>query len=477
MWSGFAGSLVALVAVVLLGGCAVTLDGSYANQPARKADEPSVAPSRDIVGKNLIALAFSGGGLRSAAFSFGVLQALDEVDKTKGDLLDDLTFITSVSGGSLTAAYYGVYGKKTLQDFRSKVLALDIERSMRLSAFSPESIARVLKGGLNDRSNLITALDKDIFSGATFADMYRRKKPDVWINASDLYNRTPFPFLPPLFASMCSDLASLPVAEAVYASMAVPLLFAPLALETFPNDCVSPLPAWMDNAIEDPSSPRLLDAAARAARNYRDPKVMRYVKLSDGGITDNFGLSSILIGRAASRTLYGPLTDRDAVNVNRMLFLVVDAGRGPSGDWAVVPTGPSGIEIAVAATDAAIDSAARNGFDAFKLMLVEWQTSVINFRCSLDRLDVLRLRGTLNDWNCKDVEFNTALVTSNSLGNERALAFGAIPTRLTLPASDIDNAVTAGRDATRANAEFQKYIARRRDTGAGASASIVTKVP
>ena len=448
----------------LLNACAVTLDNSYANRPTPKGDTPTVAPPKDIVGKNLIALAFSGGGLRSAAFSFGVLQALDEVDKGKGDLLDDLTFITSVSGGSLTAAYYGVHGKQTLRDFRSKVLGLNIERSMRLSAFTPEAITRVLKGGLNDRSNLIAALDKDIFGGATFADMYKRKKPDIWINASDLYNRTPFPFLPPLFASLCSDLASLPVAEAVYASMAVPLVFAPLTLETFPKDCAAPLPAWMDVAIEDPASPRLLDAAARAARNYRDPSVMRYLKLTDGGITDNFGLSSILIGRAASRTPHGPLTDRDAVNVNRMLFLVVDAGRGPSGDWALSPTGPSGIEIAIAATDAAIDSSARNGFDAFKLMLAEWQTSVINFRCSLNQFEVLRLRGSLTDWNCKDVEFNTALITSNTLGSARALKFSEIPTRLTLPAKDVDTAIAAGRDATAANVEFQKYLTRRRDT-------------
>lgn len=59
------------------------------------------------------------------------------------------------------------------------------------------------------------------------------------------------------------------------------------------------------------------------------------MKLVDGGLTDNFGLSSILIGRSASKTLYGPLTARDAVKLNRMLFLVVDAGRGPNGDCEV----------------------------------------------------------------------------------------------------------------------------------------------
>ncbi|HLZ55034.1 MAG TPA: patatin-like phospholipase family protein, partial [Verrucomicrobiae bacterium] len=58
----------------------------------------------------LLMLAFSGGGTRAAALSYGVL---DELAKTEvgqpGNehrLLDDVTMISSVSGGSFTAAYY-----------------------------------------------------------------------------------------------------------------------------------------------------------------------------------------------------------------------------------------------------------------------------------------------------------------------------------------------------------------------------------
>ena len=40
---------------------------------------------------------------------------------------------------------------------------------------------------------------------------YQPGKPIVWINASDLYNRTPFLFSPLTFAALCSDLDKLPI--------------------------------------------------------------------------------------------------------------------------------------------------------------------------------------------------------------------------------------------------------------------------
>jgi len=64
----------------------------------------------DITGEHAIALSFSGGGMRAAAFSYGVLETLRSVRTADGDLLDDVSFITSVSGGSLTAAYFGAFG-------------------------------------------------------------------------------------------------------------------------------------------------------------------------------------------------------------------------------------------------------------------------------------------------------------------------------------------------------------------------------
>jgi NTE family protein len=58
--------------------------------------------------KTLVALAFSGGGTRAAAFSYGVLETLDKTEfinahGKKTRMLDHVDVITGVSGGSFTA--------------------------------------------------------------------------------------------------------------------------------------------------------------------------------------------------------------------------------------------------------------------------------------------------------------------------------------------------------------------------------------
>ena len=329
---------------------------------------------------------------------------------------------------------------------------------MRLSALAPENLFRMLSGGLNDRTNLVSWLDSQVFDGATFANMYARRKPDIWINASDLYHRTPFPFIPPLFHALCSDLAQFSVAEAVSASMAVPLVFAPIVLKTYPQDCPLAADPWVERVLSGPTLSKTLQAAAEAMQGYRDPARMRYVKLVDGGVTDNYGLASILLGRSVSRTSYGPLTQRDAVTLRRMLFLVVDAGRGPSGDWVLDAKGPSGLDAALAATDSAVDSAARIGFDAFRKMMQEWQNALVEFRCALTPSEVRQLRGSVDDWNCQDVQFRFGSVSFASLGEKREAELNAIATRLSLPTKSIDDAIEAGVDATLVNATVKAYL-------------------
>src|SRR6202171_3434761 len=197
------------------------------------APPPNMGAPTDLMRENSIVLSFSGGGLRAAAFTHGVLTALESVKTSDGDLLDDVALISSVSGSALTAAYYGVYGREGLARFRSEVLLPGFESGLRLSLLSPANLMRLLGGGLNIRENFGDQLDRNVFHGATFADIYRRPGPGIRIHATDLYHRVPFPSLPPLFAILCSDLSRYSVADAVAASMAVPVLFAPVVVRTF----------------------------------------------------------------------------------------------------------------------------------------------------------------------------------------------------------------------------------------------------
>ena len=65
------------------------------------------------LGNNLILLTFSGGGTRAAALAYGVLEELRDTtifsNRKTIRLLDDVDNISAVSGGSFTAAYYGLF--------------------------------------------------------------------------------------------------------------------------------------------------------------------------------------------------------------------------------------------------------------------------------------------------------------------------------------------------------------------------------
>ena len=70
----------------------------------------------------LTALAFSGGGKRSAAFSHGVLRGLRSIPvrTTTGadvSLLDEVDYIAAVSGGSFPAMHYGLYRERSFETF------------------------------------------------------------------------------------------------------------------------------------------------------------------------------------------------------------------------------------------------------------------------------------------------------------------------------------------------------------------------
>ena len=78
-------------------------------------------------------------------------------------------------------------------------------------------------------------------------------------------------------------------------------------------------------AQQSRTPPPLIKSYADALERYRIGEV-KYVKLLDGGLVDNFGLAGFTIARLASATPDGPLAPQEAVKLRRFLFLVVDSG-------------------------------------------------------------------------------------------------------------------------------------------------------
>jgi NTE family protein len=404
----------------------------------------------------LLALSFSGGGTRAAAFSFGVLTELDRTRSASSQaktLLDRVDFISGVSGGSVTAAYFGLKKRAALDDFRERFLLRNAEEALN-TQLSLGNIGRALGGGVND-SQFTNWLDRNLFDGARFDVFREERRPRVWINASDIYNRTPFVFGKTAFDALCSDIRSYRVAEAVAASAAVPLAFAPIVLETYPGGCATQLPAWIERARHDPDAQPLLRSFAEATAHYHDGS-MRYVKLLDGGLVDNYGLSGFSIGLLAAQRPFEPMTERQAVRVRRIMFLVVDAGRAVTGDFAQRIEGPAGVELVEAAADTAIDASVRSSYAAFSTLVNDWSAKVKRWRCSLSAAERVRL-GVDKNWRCGDVSLFIDRVNFDQLGPARAGILNAVPTRFSLPAEQIDLLIEGGADALRQSKSYQAF--------------------
>src|SRR2546428_10214426 len=114
--------MLVAAAVCGLAGSAPPVFIPATNEPLSASTPRNMGARTDFMRENSIVLSLSGGGLRAAAFAHGVLTALESVKTAGGDLLGDVALISSVSGSSLTAAYYGVYGREGPARFRREAL-------------------------------------------------------------------------------------------------------------------------------------------------------------------------------------------------------------------------------------------------------------------------------------------------------------------------------------------------------------------
>lgn len=456
--------LVAILAA-FVSGCANQLINEPINQPitqhvaGSEVEEPELETD---IGDIVIALSFSGGGTRAAAFAHGVMLELANtpitVNGLNSTMLNQVQFVSGVSGGSVTAAYFGLKGQQAPLDFRQRFLIRNAEESLS-TGVNPINIARLFGGGVNDATGFSRWLDKNLYNGAKFRDFTGPGKPFVFINASDIFNRIPFVFDPATFSAICSDLGSYPVASAVGASAAVPFAFVPEVIQTYPHACTEPLPDWVRQAHTNDKTPASLKSYVETLHRFRNGEIP-YIKLVDGGVTDNLGLFAFLIARQGATTPYGPMTQRNAVRLRELIFIVVNAGRGPSGDWIKQVEGPSGRELLEAVSDTMIDSSTRGSIDALRAEMAAWQKDLIRYRCSLSQAKVKELRGTLKGWRCRDLSIRISEVNFDLLDDATHNELDQIPTRFNLPENQVDLTIESGRRALVRSQVYRNVLLR-----------------
>jgi len=267
--------------VINIYGCA---SFSHTNEPLTTSDTKTraalhIVRDRGKEQKTLFILALSGGGSRSAYFSASTMLALETVFKDEGlNILKEVDIISSVSGGSLPAAYYAIskdpedqsgkvvsdrnWDRDTVRDLMSR----NYRRKWLLNWFWPNNIAKYW----------LTAFDRSDIMAQTFADnMFDTRIFGMDLKFRDINPERPYIVLNSTngttgsFSSIFtftkenfeeairSDINEYEISRAVMATATFPAAFNYMTL-----------------------------------KNYNSTGNDRYVHVFDGGNSDNLGLKS-----------------------------------------------------------------------------------------------------------------------------------------------------------------------------------------
>lgn len=451
-----------ILCLAVLAGCAAWNKPINAPLKGENASLVEVTPESIGKGEVYVGLAFSGGGMRASAFAYGMIEELraqGAITGTPDGLLDHVRLVSGVSGGSVTAAQLGLYGPRGMDGYRERYLITNAETYMANSVLNPLTLVRGLSGGANGRGTFARYLDEVLYKGQTFGDLRGRSHIKTWINATDMANNTPFLFSPETFDALCSDLSKMPISEAVAASAAFPLVFTPVVLQAHQGQCTYREPDWLVAARNNPEATSAMRAYGRQLESYGNPDEVKFVKLLDGGITDNFGTTGLAVERARARVAYAPMTPEEAVRMKRMLFLVANAGVESDYGWTQKIPGPGGVGLGMSIATASMSAATRSGYDAMRGELRQWEGELIDWRCSLPPSEVKQLRGTLEGWDCSDLKLFIGQASFEGLPAPMRKELNKVPTRLKLKTDQVDMVIEAGRLATRGTPEFNGFLA------------------
>lgn len=223
--------------VLIFSACSCSIENQkrFKNTPVLQKFYPTRASlnlkDKDIADGLFIGIALSGGGSRAANFSMAALQFLQHMG-----FLQRATVISSVSGSSLTAAYYGLHqddedmwdGKKL-----EETLGADFQTKWEHKMFfSPLRWWRYAFTAYNRTDTMADVFDDLLFQHATFERM-NLKLPYILINATEISSHNRFTFADETFTDLGSSLYHYPISNAVIASGAFPGVFRNVTIRDY----------------------------------------------------------------------------------------------------------------------------------------------------------------------------------------------------------------------------------------------------
>jgi NTE family protein len=414
---------------------------------------------------DLVILAFSGGGTRAAAFSYGVLEALRDIEVPSGSgvrtrLLDEVDVITGVSGGSFTALGYGLYGDKLFDLFESSFLKRDVQGQLVRRMANPLNWTALGSDGWG-RSELAAQLyDEIFFHGATFEDLERAGGPVIAVGSTELSSGARVVFLPQNFDIMCADLGSFRLARAAAASSAVPVVLSPLTIDNYGGRCAYQEPGWLKLFADQNNPPR---PAARILKRLHELEQLddaaedRYFHLVDGAVSDNLGLRGVLdfLEAFEALRLAGQPTPLD--HVRRIIVFVVNSASSPSFDWNERERPPGTAAVLVKTAGVPVDRYAEESIELLRDIDARWtaQRAASALAPPLKKKDPAAAPAA----NVINADIYPIEVSFQMLTDETERDYlNQLPTSFALPGEAVDRLRAAAKKIILSSPDFQQLM-------------------
>ncbi|HKC92827.1 MAG TPA: patatin-like phospholipase family protein [Nitrospira sp.] len=407
-------------------------------------------PSVDMNSESLFIVAsFSGGGARASALSYGVLRELAQTpivwEGYRKRLIDELTIINALSGGSFTAAYYALYHDRIFRDFEQRFLRKDWESELRARILrSPSNWFRLLSPYFGRAHILAELLDEALFDGATFNDLLSSdQRPIIFLHASDMATVSRFEFNQRQFDLICSDLGKLHLSVATASSSALPMLLSPISLKNYAGQCGFDPPRYLAEENRDPRGRK----RRNELRSYLDPDKRPYIHLVDGGLADNIGMRNVLELSVLVDDLETLFEVIGAKKIQKLVYLMVSAETMPDLNHYKLDVLPSLTRVLNALIDIPINRYSDDTVELMRQAVTEWRAQLRHRARTrrgvfTDDADIYFINASLSE--LEDMEEQTRLMK--------------IPTNLALSDNEVDQLISAASKLLQNDKEFQRLL-------------------
>jgi NTE family protein len=452
-------------AIALVAGCATRpVNPPTAHYDADKSYRIERQSENAEDNATLVILAFSGGGTRAAAFSYGVLETLRDMQVTTKSgrevrVLDTVDVITGISGGSFTALAFGLHGEKLFDMYEASFLKRNVQGELLKRALDPFNWPSLASSGWGRSELAANMYDELLFKGATFKDL-RRDGPRILVSATDLADGTRLIFSPENFDVLCTDLSSVRLARAAAASSAVPVVLPSITIDNYGGTCGYRLPPWAKLFLDNPDPPR---PAARTVKRlqeleaFADREHRPFLHLVDGGVSDNVGMRGVLDVLSTFESLHAAGQKTPYDHVRNIFIFVVNSLATPPNDWDRHENPPALFDVLIKATGTPIDRYSYDTVETLRDIQARW-ASMREIRDAIKTYPALgdRLQTVMR---APDITIRVVDVSFGVLPDKGERDYlNTLPTSFVLDDDAVDRLRVAAKNAILASPEVQRLI-------------------